>query len=66
MKSPVWGAGRNRKHRALSGPNHASAANVNMHGKKYVASNCWCCSCIDMREDYKKKLHSQEMNNLED
>lgn len=61
MKSPVFGAGRNRKHRALRGPNHPSAANVNMRGKKYISAGCYCCVCIDMRSEYAKKLHMREM-----
>lgn len=61
MKSPVFGAGRNRKHRALRGPNHPSAANVNMRGKKYISAGCYCCVAIDMRSEYTKKLHLQEM-----
>lgn len=66
MKSPVWGAGRNRKHRAPRGPHHSAAANINMRGKKYVSTSCSCCSCVDMRADYTKKIHQQEMINLED
>lgn len=64
MKSPVFGRGRNRKHRAKRAKNvpiHAAAANINMRGKKSRADTCWCCICIDMRSDYTKKLHTQEM-----
>jgi hypothetical protein len=34
MKSPVYGLGRNRKHKPRGSTNHPSAANVNMRGKK--------------------------------
>lgn len=61
-KSPVYGRGRNRKHnrsRQVIG----AAANINMRGKKMKADYCWCCVCIDMREDIQKKIHLKEMRN---
>ena len=61
MKSPVFGAGRNRKHRAPRGPYHASAANANLRGKKYKRMSCSCCVAIDLRDNLKKKLHTQDM-----
>lgn len=54
-KSTVYGTGRNRKHRALSGPWHPSAGSINMHGKKLKLMGCRCCYCIDMRDDLKRK-----------
>lgn len=60
-KSPVYGRGRNRNHRPAKSPLHGSAANINMHGKKTKIDHCWCCVCIDMREDMLKKIHSKEI-----
>ncbi len=60
-KSPVYGRGRNRKHRAPRGPFHSAAANVNMKGKKTKPDHCWCCVCIDMREDILAKEHRKEI-----
>jgi hypothetical protein len=60
-KSPVYGRGRNRKRNL--GPFHAAAANINMRGKKTKRTSCWCCVCIDMREDLIKKQHQKEMCN---
>jgi predicted ferric reductase len=62
MKSPVYGSGRNRKRN--KGPFHASAANINMHGKKSKSYDCWCCVCIDMRDSMIKKIHKKEMRNI--
>ena len=64
MKSPVFGAGRNRKHRAPRGPYHPAAANMNLRGKKHKSMSCYCCVAIDMRSDYMKKLHTQEMRKI--
>ena len=60
-KSPVYGRGRNRDHN--KGPFHPAAANINMHGKKTKVDKCWCCVCIDMRDDMIKKIHNKEMIN---
>jgi hypothetical protein len=60
-KSPVYGRGRNRKHRAPGGPFHAAAANINMRGKKSKPDHCWCCICIDMREYILYRIHKKEM-----
>ena len=60
-KSPVYGRGRNRKHRAVGGPQHPAAANINMRGKKSRADHCWCCVCVDMREEIKYNMHKKEM-----
>jgi hypothetical protein len=62
-KSPVYGRGRNRKHRGGKGygPFHAAAANINMRGKKTKPDHCWCCVCIDMREDIQAKEHRKEI-----
>jgi hypothetical protein len=62
-KSPVYGRGRNRKHRAPRGPFHAAAANINMKGKKSKLDSCWCCACIDFREDIQRKDHKKEITN---
>jgi hypothetical protein len=62
-KSPIYGRGRNRKHRSIGSPNHAAAANVNMKGKKSKTDHCWCCVCIDMREDIQAKEHHKEIIN---
>lgn len=60
-KSPVYGRGRNRKHRAPRSPFHAAAANVNMKGKKSKADHCWCCICIDMRDKIRDEEHRKEI-----
>lgn len=60
-KSPVYGRGRNRKHRAPCGPVHAAAANINMHGKKTKRMSCWCCVCVDMRDKIQYNIHTKEM-----
>jgi hypothetical protein len=60
-KSPVYGRGRNRKHRAPKSPFHAAAANINMKGKKSKPDHCWCCVCIDMRDDILDREHRKEM-----
>ena len=62
-KSTVYGTGRNRKHRALSGPWHPSAGGINMHGKKLKLMGCRCCYCIDMRDDLKRK---EDMRTIRD
>jgi hypothetical protein len=62
-KSPVYGGGRNRKHRAKrSSPFHPAAANVNMRGKKEKLASCMCCSCIDFREKIQREEHRKEIN----
>lgn len=61
-KSSVHVLGRNRKHRPnRKAPFHASAANVNMKGKKEKLMSCWCCVCIYFREHELKKQHEKEM-----
>ena len=62
-KSPVYGRGRNRKHRGYQGygPRPSAAANINMKGKKSRIESCYCCVCIDMRDDLLKKIHTKEM-----
>jgi hypothetical protein len=63
-KSPVYGRGRNRKHRAKRQKNvpiHAAAANINMRGKKSRVEHCWCCTCIDMRDEIMYLIHKKEM-----
>lgn len=65
-KSPVYGRGRNRKHRAKGGPTHGGAGNVNMKGKKEISDFCWCCVCIDMRDKMIEKEHKKEMEVLND
>jgi hypothetical protein len=65
-KSPVYGRGRNRKHRGHRGPVHAAAANINMRGKKSKPDHCWCCICIDMREDILYRIHKKEMRDERD
>lgn len=65
-KSPVYGRGRNRKHRAVGGPHHPAAANINMRGKKSRADHCWCCVCLDMREEIKYNIHKKEMRDERD
>ena len=60
-KSPVYGMGRNRKHRAQRGPVHAAAANINMRGKKTKRMSCWCCVCVDMRDKIQYNIHTKEM-----
>lgn len=63
-KSPVYGRGRNRSRN--QGPIHASAANINMRGKKSRVDHCWCCVCIDMREEIMYSIHKKEMRNERD
>jgi len=53
-KSPVHGLGRNRKHRKNRTPFHASAANINMKGRKETMMSCRWCVCIDFREREEK------------
>ena len=65
-KSPVYGRGRNRKHRAPGGPFHAAAANINMRGKKSRVDHCWCCICVDMREEIVYRIHMKEMRDERD
>ena len=60
-KSQVYGLGRNRKHRPLKSKFHASAANVNMKGKKSRLMGCNCCVCIDLRAQELYKIHRKEM-----
>lgn len=61
-KSPVYGLGRNRKHKPRGSTNHPAAANVNMRGKKSKAMSCWCCECIDMRDKLRAAEHNKEIN----
>lgn len=63
-KSPVYGLGRNRNHRPPKAVMRASAANVNMHGKKHKVMGCYCCYCVDLREDILKKLHTKEIRDF--
>lgn len=63
-KSPIYGRGRNRKHRAPKSPLHSSAANINMKGKKSRSDFCWCCVCIDMRDDIIRKQHINEIRSV--
>ena len=65
-KSPVYGRGRNRKHRVPRGPFHAAAANINMRGKKSKPDHCWCCVCLDMREEIMYRIHKKEMRDERD
>lgn len=65
-KSPVYGRGRNRKHRAKGGPFHAAAGNVNMRGKKSKPDHCWCCICLDMREEILYRMHKKEMRDRDE
>lgn len=67
MKSPVYGLGRNRKHKPRGSTNHPSAANVNMRGKKTKSMSCCCCICIDKREQivYKEYIKQIGYNNDE-
>lgn len=60
-KSPVYGRGRNRKHRAPRSPFHAAAANINMKGKKSKSDHCMCCFCIDMRDKIRDEEHRKEI-----
>jgi hypothetical protein len=62
-KSPVYGRGRNGKHR--KGKKHAAAANINMRGKKSKPDHCWCCVCLDMREEIVYCIHKKEMRDYE-
>jgi hypothetical protein len=59
-KSPVFGMGRNRNHRPPRSPFHASAANINMHGKKTKRMSCSCCTAIDLRDNILRKIHLAE------
>lgn len=63
-KSPVYGRGRNRSRN--KGPIHAAAANINMKGKKSKVDRCWCCYCIDMREEMLYSIHKKEMKDDRD
>lgn len=65
-KSPVYGMGRNRKHRAPRSPFHAAAANINMRGKKSKQMSCWCCVCVDMRDKIMYSIHQKEMRDERD
>lgn len=64
-KSPVYGLGRNKKHRPRGCLQAPSAANVNLHGKKHKVMGCYCCYCIDFRAAILKRIHKQEMLNIE-
>lgn len=65
-KSPVFGIGRNLKHRWVgkkkAGPHHPAAANINMRGKKSKTMSCWCCECIDMRDKLRAAEHNKEIS----
>ena len=65
MKSSVFGAGRNRKHRPKGAPNDPAAANINMRGKKCKRMNCGCCYAVDLRSTMIDKIHSVEMREYE-
>lgn len=66
-KSPVYGMGRNRKHRGIHrAANHPAAANINMRGKKTKTMSCGCCECLDMREKIMYSMHKKEMRNERD
>lgn len=64
-KSPVYGRGRNLKKRwkgkKTAAPHHPAAANINMRGKKTKRMSCYCCFCIDMREEILYLIHKKEM-----
>jgi hypothetical protein len=60
-KSPIYGRGRNRKHRPDRSTFHAAAANINMRGKKSKPDKCWCCICIDFREDIRAREDAHEI-----
>ncbi len=64
-KSPVFGLGRNWKHRPRGGSYAPSAANINLRGKKYKRMGCGCCFCADFREDVVRKEHIREIRNAE-
>jgi hypothetical protein len=61
MKSPVYGSGRNTKHRSMKGPIHPSAGGVNMKGKKSKRMYCGCCDCYDFRQKLLDKIHKREI-----
>ena len=62
MKSPVYGLGRNWKHRATRNAHFApSAANINLKGKKDRRMGCGCCYCLDKRDQEAFKTHLQEI-----
>lgn len=59
MKSPIFGCGRNRRHRPKrKAINHPSAANMNMKGKKEIVASCGCCVCLNLRDkSYRRDSH---------
>lgn len=65
-KSPVYGAGRNHKHKPAGSLNHPAAANVNMHDKKTKLMRCGCCECLDLRGSMINKIHQLQMRNFGD
>lgn len=65
MKSPVYGLGRNRKHRPPGASNHAGAGQVNMKGKREKVMSCNCCFCLDKRDEMLSAIHRKEMNHPE-
>lgn len=65
-KSPVYGGGRNKKHKPRGSLNWPAAANVNMRGKKTKSMACYCCECIDLRDKMLLKLHQKEIYNYGD
>lgn len=66
-KSPVYGMGRNRKHRGIHrAANHPAAANINLRGKKSKRMSCWCCICIDLRDKIIYNIHKKEMRDERD
>lgn len=66
-KSPVYGRGRNRKHKGIHrAANHAAAANINMKGKKSFVDYCRCCECIDFRDKIRYKEHMKEIERGKD
>lgn len=49
MKSPVYGLGRNMKHRKTR-VHHASAGAVNLKGKKEKLMPCGCCVALNKKK----------------
>jgi hypothetical protein len=37
-----------------------------MRGKKSKVDRCWCCYCIDMREEIMYSIHKKEMKDGRD
>lgn len=63
-KSPVYGLGRNWKHRPKRKSKFApSAANIKMKGKKEKQMSCGCCVCLDLRDKMMRKVFEDEIKN---